>query len=233
MDTALPTNYGQQPHWKRLGFLFYVHKPFNISGYLTTTSATAKGNEGWFSGTKSLKCNARWTPAVHYPAWDTGFCSSSALCSVHLTFHLLIQPPCDHCFLLIYVGNNFITTVCTKKPHKIGDPAVKAMVTHIHFLVCVHQRDQQEIHLMNTFIMNLNSKRCYSYHCLCLTHNGIVKEQILTQYVFFNTFLGSSIHKHNDEKTVTFQMTIQFQFQASQGAVTNSREKLQEVLWHL
>lgn len=121
-------------------------------------------------------------------------------------------------------------TVFTQNPLKIGDPAVKDRVTQIHFLVCASERSARDP-LDYTFVMNLNRKRRYSYHCLRLTHNGIVKEQILMQYVFFNTFLSSSIHKHNIEKTVTFQMTIQFQFQASQGAITNSREKLQEVLY--
>lgn len=77
--------------------------PFNISASLTTTSALVTRNKGCFNRRNSLKCKA-WAPDSCC-AWS---------CSGHRA--VLTSPSHNHCFLLLYVGNNLITTVLTKPP---------------------------------------------------------------------------------------------------------------------
>lgn len=110
LTTLATDSHDQWQYWKVLVHPVSTPTCINLSIfqciYLTTTGASVRRNEGCFNRRNSLKCKAKvpWTP---------DFC-----CALHCSGHraLLTWPSRDHCFLLMYVGNNFITTVLTKPP---------------------------------------------------------------------------------------------------------------------
>lgn len=160
----------------------HMYKPFNISVYLTTTSASVRRNEGCFNRRNSLKCKAKvpWTP---------DFC-----CALHCSGHraLLTWPSRDHCFLLMYVGNNFITTVLTKPPKWCFSCKRDACKDFFYWSLATGPLD-------GDFCEEPQEEETHSL-CLCLAPHGTAEERVLTQCVSFNTFLSTSTPRHDAEK---------------------------------